>query len=685
MNTIIKEKENQLKKFGKFKLIEKIGAGGMAEIYKAVIESDVPEFTKVVALKKILPAYSKNAYFIEMFINEAKLSASLQHSNIVQIYEVGQFDGQYYIVMEYVHGKDLLKLMGRMNKIDKKIPEEICLYIVKEIAKALAFAHSAKDPYGKSLNIIHRDLSPSNVLISFEGNVKIMDFGIAKASLSSEKGKAGILKGKIGYMSPEQVLGKEVTHQSDIFSLGIILFEILTLKRLFLGRTDLETLINIREADLEKRLKTHPEINDDVKNILRKAVVKKTENRFKTADEFNNSIENYLFLNSIKVSEKNLSALMKEIFTEEAEQEILPLSESPTTGEVMVDVISRKVEEEDRERVRGDFEEEIVMPTRPEGIRLHTSSFKIKDSEGIIFGPVSFSNVLSLIKSRVITERDLCSINEGEWFQLGEITSIKEYFPPPSVDNKQKILIEGKIFKKSFLNILYDLCIKKSLSGVLIVKHRSIEKEVYFKKGKPRYIYSTSKNELFGEFLVKIGRVTKEQLDRALAISRDSGSKLGDTLIKTNFIKHHELANLLGQQFMERFFHIFTLEDAWFGFFENVRFPENIIPMEVDLPSTLSEAVRKMYSLKELLNYFGDFTSRIIEKVQNKYIDLSHFKLSSRELRVYSLIDQFNTIDSLMKKFGRGEENDKLVYNVLFLLLSTEFIKFRGESKFSLK
>lgn len=205
--------------FGRFELFDRIGFGGMAEVWRARV-AGVGGFEKIQVVKKILPAFAQNKTFIDMLLAEARLCAVLQHGNIVQTYDNGEIDGVYYIAMEYVPGPDLFKLLSRATQVGMRIPPEICLFIAAEAAKGLNYAHNARDHYGKPLHIIHRDVSPSNIIISDAGEVKVMDFGVARATpngqTSENATRSGVLKGKLGYMSPEQVTGQPFDHRSDI-------------------------------------------------------------------------------------------------------------------------------------------------------------------------------------------------------------------------------------------------------------------------------------------------------------------------------------------------------------------------------------------------------------------------------------------------------------------------------------
>ncbi len=302
-----------LQTLGKYELLEKIGAGGMAEVYKARL-TGVEGFQKIVVVKKILPGYARNLSFIKMLIEEAKLTSVLQHPNIVSIFELDSVDQQYYIAMEFVDGRDLLKILARCAERKIRVPVDLACYIISEVCSGLHYAHRAKDIYGNPLNIIHRDVSPSNVIVSWDGHVKIMDFGVAKARTEDSKGSKNVLRGKLGYMSPEQVKGEDIDRRSDLFSLGIVLFETLTLKRLFLGRTDLETLINVRDANIEKKFKKYPFLDEPLKDLLRKALSRDRETRFSTALEFQNALNDYLFQKKQRLDPSKISQFLDSVF-----------------------------------------------------------------------------------------------------------------------------------------------------------------------------------------------------------------------------------------------------------------------------------------------------------------------------------------------------------------------------------
>ena len=237
------------RQFGPYRLVRQIAVGGMAEIHLAKTKG-IAGFEKYVALKMIHPNFAEDEQFIQMLVDEAKIAVQLNHGNIAQTFDLGRVGDQFYITMEYVDGADLYKILRRGSEIDFEMPLDVCAFIAKEIASALDHAHRKRDHSGKTLGIVHRDVSPQNVLISFSGEVKLVDFGIAKATMKARQTAVGVIKGKYYYMSPEQAWGDQIDYRSDIFSAGIVLYEMITGQMLYLEE-DLHRLLEMaRNADI---------------------------------------------------------------------------------------------------------------------------------------------------------------------------------------------------------------------------------------------------------------------------------------------------------------------------------------------------------------------------------------------------------------------------------------------------
>jgi serine/threonine protein kinase/tetratricopeptide (TPR) repeat protein len=305
-------------RFGKYLLLDKIATGGMAELYRAKI-TGVQGFEKLIAIKKILPHLAHEEDLVECFIDEAKLAALLNHQNIVQIYDFGSLEGTYYIAMQYLFGKDLRRILSKAEKKGMGMGLEYGLYIASRICSGLEYAHNLKDFQGKPLRLIHRDISPQNILITYEGDVKIVDFGIAKAAARSTLTQAGMIKGKVAYMSPEQAGGEVIDYRSDIFSAGILLYELTTGKRMFQGET-MEVLSKVREGRFDPP-ETVAELPERVCGVLHKALARDPDQRYQTCAEMMTDLEACIHELSLWPTSSGLGRIMRALFEEEIAEE----------------------------------------------------------------------------------------------------------------------------------------------------------------------------------------------------------------------------------------------------------------------------------------------------------------------------------------------------------------------------
>ena len=302
-------------KFGKYQLLDKIAAGGMAELYRAKVTGDYG-FEKQVAIKKILPHLSGEGNLVKAFIDEAKLAALLQHENIVQIYDFGNMNGEYFIAMEYLFGKDLRKLTYKAKEKGVLLDLENILYVISRVCDGLDYSHNLKDLQGKPLNIIHRDINPQNIFITYEGQVKIIDFGIAKAASHNSTTHEGLIKGKLAYMSPEQANGQKIDHRSDIFSTGIILYELLAAQRMFQGET-MHIYTRVRDAVYEPLENLRPDLPADLHQVVEQALAKEPDERYQSGGEMLADLEECIYQLSIRPNARNFANCVKALFKHE--------------------------------------------------------------------------------------------------------------------------------------------------------------------------------------------------------------------------------------------------------------------------------------------------------------------------------------------------------------------------------
>ena len=312
--------ELEHQRFGKYLLLSRIAQGGMAELYRAKLIGD-EGFEKLIAIKTILPHLSEETNLVNSFIDEAKLAAFLQHPNIVQIYDFGSVNSTYYIAMEYLYGKDLKLVTERYKEKELPLSIENALYIAAQVCAGLDYAHKLKDFRGRPLNIIHRDIGPHNIFVSYDGQVKIIDFGIAKAAIQNTKTQDGSIKGKMAYMSPEQAMGESIDHRSDIFAMGILIYEMVTHKRMFEGDA-FRVFAKVREADYTPAEIVNEALPRELCRIIDKALTKDREQRYQSAEELLADLEKCMRGLSISPSYRNLSQYMKDLFGKEAEAEL---------------------------------------------------------------------------------------------------------------------------------------------------------------------------------------------------------------------------------------------------------------------------------------------------------------------------------------------------------------------------
>ncbi|HEV8255282.1 MAG TPA: serine/threonine-protein kinase [Vicinamibacteria bacterium] len=279
--------------YGPYRLLERIAVGGMAEVFKAV-RAGVEGFQKVVAVKRILPHLSDNKEFVAMFVNEAKMVAGLTHPNIVQIYDLGKIEKCYYIAMEYVHGRDLRTIARRARDRGTAVPLEIAVLVVSRVAAALDYAHRKKDDAGLPMRIVHRDVSPQNILVSFEGEVKLTDFGIAKAASKARANESGALRGKLFYMSPEQAWGRPLDRRSDLYSLGLVLYETVTHQRPFQGTGEGNVLDVVRLGEIPPARSVNPRVPETIERVLAKTLAREPAERYQNGAELQRDLERYL-------------------------------------------------------------------------------------------------------------------------------------------------------------------------------------------------------------------------------------------------------------------------------------------------------------------------------------------------------------------------------------------------------
>ncbi|MFP4597288.1 MAG: protein kinase domain-containing protein [Persicimonas sp.] len=323
---------DEARQLGRYELIKRIAVGGMGVIYLAKSRG-AAGFEKTVIIKKILDHLAEEEEFVTKFCDEGRIVVNLTHGNIVPVFDMGEEDGEYFIAMDYVPGRDLREVLKRVHKRDERVPVPLAVHLVCEACKGLDYAHKKTDDAGRPLHIVHRDISPSNILISREGEVKVIDFGIARAASRAGKTATGRIQGKICYMSPEQAQGKSVDHRSDIFSMGVVLYEMLTGVRPFEATSDLQSLDLVRQCEFEAPSQLNPQIPAELDAIVAKALTRDRDQRYQSVDELHVELLEWLYSGGRAVTSQKLAEFVHEFFPEGYEREELRRArDASTTG-----------------------------------------------------------------------------------------------------------------------------------------------------------------------------------------------------------------------------------------------------------------------------------------------------------------------------------------------------------------
>jgi serine/threonine protein kinase len=306
--------------FGRYTLLKRLGGGGMGEVYLARTEG-LGGFEKLCVVKMLLPSLAEDDRFARMFLDEARLAARLSHPNACQVFDVGQVDGSLYMAMEHVGGDDLSGIQRRLAEAGLSMPPAFAARVVADAAAGLQHAHQLTDANGRLLGLIHRDVSPPNVIVSFDGEVKVIDFGLARAAGRLTHTKDGVLKGKYAYMSPEQVAGEPIDHRSDVFALGVVLHELLTGERLFKRAGDTATLAAVAQCDVPLPSSRNREVPSELDQVVLGALAKDRERRFRDAQALRFALEEWLRVSREPSSSVHLSKFMHQLYRDRLDTE----------------------------------------------------------------------------------------------------------------------------------------------------------------------------------------------------------------------------------------------------------------------------------------------------------------------------------------------------------------------------
>jgi eukaryotic-like serine/threonine-protein kinase len=575
------------KKLGVYEIGQQIGIGGMAQVYEAN-RIGPHGFTKRVALKRILPAIARDPAFVRMFIEEAKLAARLEHPNIVQVFDFGEDMGELFLAMELVDGSSVTHVLRTLAAQGQAVPLEVALHIASQAARALCYAHNACDKEGKPLGIVHRDVSPANLLIARNGYVKLADFGIARAVNRKHQTASGNLRGKLGYMSPEQVLNRGLDNRSDVFSLSIVLAEMLMGETLFSRGTDLEILLRIRDADIGVLQRTKRHIPSDVHRLLLSGLSRYPETRPDArvfADVIDDIIRRRVLPNNGPEIIARLIFKYKLVSERAEDQAVLVTGVRPTS---LVDM-----ETTDDKVVGATFSQSV-----PEFDLSKQPFYRAVFENGHVSDPVPFPELVRMTTTGVIDAETPVSKGPDRYVLVSQLPEMERYFSTPALqwrkDEISQPLLQGELRAAILLPLIHTLAVNRE-TGMLYLDNGEQRKKIYFIEGRPDFIASNNRQEMLGEHLVKSGKCLQMEMDMALALLSQYGGRLGDVIVNLGVLRPVELYREVASQVRLRYLEAFRWRKGYWLYVRDARSHEQTYPLGNDTYVLMRDATTELH------------------------------------------------------------------------------------------
>jgi eukaryotic-like serine/threonine-protein kinase len=619
--------------FGRYQLLERLAVGGMAEIFRAR-QSGAHGFEKILVIKRILPHLAADPEFLAMFIDEAKLQCALQHPKIVQVFEFGEVEGQYYIALEYVDGMDALGLLRACAHRRQRLPVRLAVHIACEVLDALDYAHSQRGPDGQPLGIVHRDVSPSNVFISRRGDVKLCDFGIARATEKQRQSKtqAGTLKGKYGYMAPEQVVGGEIDGRADLFAVGIVLAEMLMGRRLFTAPNDLDVLLMVRDARLDRLNRYGGDIPPSLRKILDRILARDPDVRYPTAGALRDTLQEFLFESRQRVSGGDLGIFLDS------------LRDRGTTATAS----AKKEDEEDSALIL------IGEDTRAKQEEAERNRRALKDAS----------------KEQAVVARAMEIEETGPFIEEASAPKITiEGNGTPTPLEADSADLRGDLADVSPVRLFARLATDRE-TGQLVVERGSVTKEIFLVDGAPEFVSSNVPAERFGEYLVARGVISAGELSMALAILPRFQGKLGDTLVGLSLLRPLEVFRHLTRQVRDKIIDVFAWPSGNYRYFRGRMNKREAFPLGLDAFEILGAGVAGL-PLEAVRLRLDKLAAKRVRRVERQRPTPEHFRVGAGPRELWQRLDGKRTVGEWIRRYEQPEQLLTLC-RTLFLLIESD-------------
>ncbi|HEY2367260.1 MAG TPA: protein kinase [Polyangiaceae bacterium] len=643
-------------RFGPFELENRIAVGGTAEVYVArpVDPSAQPQRLVV---KRLLPDFLKDAEGRTMFEREAALHAAVKHANVVKVFATGQTDqGEPYLAMELVDGMDASRLVRRVKE-SGGMPVDVAVYMAHEVLRALASVHIATDAKGQPLAIVHRDVTPSNIYLSRLGEVKLGDFGIARGSerTTLKSTAAGMLKGKFAYLAPEQVAGEPVDSRADIFSLATVLSEFLLGDPLFPGQGQLAVLLAIRDCRIDALTAIKGKLPNGLYDVLARGLTRDVDKRWRTATEFADALRPF----TSPGSRANLAKLLGGA-----------MSHRPDARDSSKKIaVAQRHEASESERATGEY------TTQPSFVRTKA---------GVQHGPWQFARIVEAIATSEVGRGDTIDYMGQGYRALEEIEELARFLPmltpqTSPVEGPGKPDATHDLAYTTMLEVLLSV-LERGETGVLFAERSQGDdrsrKELYFQRGRLHHVASSHASELFGEYLVRRGKLTREELDMALAVLPRNQGRMGDTLISLGLVSSIDIFQAIREQGRDRVADLFMWKSGTAAFYRGQQAQHVEFPLDLDLPGLILAGMEAAVPGESALDRYRERLHHVIGPGKRDRPGLLHVKWPPQIAAVEALARRPRRLSEVLADATRGGQNTAgSVLRVMDVLLASRLLE----------
>ncbi|MCB9598567.1 MAG: serine/threonine protein kinase [Sandaracinaceae bacterium] len=650
---------------GPYRIERRLAAGGMAEVFVALRQGP-HGFQKRVALKRILPQHARDAEFVGMFIDEARLAARLDHPGVVQVFDFGEHGGALFMAMEMVEGTTVGRLLRAVAGRRETVPLGPALHIAYEAAAALAYAHELCDDEGRPLHIVHRDVSPANLLLDRSGRVRLTDFGIARCRTTVSRTDDGHIRGKLGYMSPEQVVGDPVDAKSDVFTLGVVLAELLLAEPLFGKTGDLEVLLQIRNVDLSTLHRRGSHIPKDVQRLIIWALERDARHR-PSARTFEQAIREILLRRGeLGHGPRECARLLERLELIPKAARDVNAQEAGARPTFLVDLDDSTAASDETRSLLDDLS--LDPPTM----------YELRLPDGSHEGPIPFSDMVRRIVLGELQPGTQVRKDTGDFDSAGRMPELQRYLKsnalhwgpagPPEGASRRGVLQGGRLLKT-----VHGLTVGRE-TGVLHLWDGGRQKRIFFREGRPDFVASNIGAELLGEFLVAQGSILRMELDMALAMLTRYEGRLGDALVGLGILRPMELYKAVSQQVRARYLEAFQWSRGQWAYVSGECCEEETLPIGQGEHELLRDAALTT-SPEQLKLALRPVQQRLLRLNPQPPAPIAQFRVPPEWERVLSSLDGHTTPAGLLaREYARGGLDAEQVERALYLALSCELV-----------